>query len=269
MRTATREWCAALLLVALAAAAGCSTAVHSAASAAGAEVGEAAGEAIVRDYAPEFRRWYLNYLTRLAFFSGGYSVAPAAHDYEEGEYTRFRVNTSEGERIAGIERALLFEDREGNEAWQVRFVDHQANDTTVVEMLFAPEREQLLRMRAKFPDDSVGSEVPVEEDQYYRRPDRLTEESVEGATVGIEDVRVPAGTFEARHVRYRVAGVRGEQSWWLVDDVPGGLVRYAHSARDGDEDDDPESAKGLDDDDYVLELVDHGDGAESSLGMEP
>ncbi len=41
--------------------------------------GEAAGEAIVRQYTPQFRTWYASYLTRLAFASGGYSVAPATN----------------------------------------------------------------------------------------------------------------------------------------------------------------------------------------------
>lgn len=250
-------------------AAGCSTAVHSAAGAAGAEVGEAAGEAIVRDYAPEFRQWYVRYLTQLAFHSGSYSLAPATRDYEPGEYTTFRVNDRAGERMARMTRAYLFEDDEGNQGWKVKFLDHQANDTTVVEMLFSPEREQVLRMRAKFPDEAQGQELPVRENQYYRQPDRLTEESVEGATVGTEVVTVPAGEFETRHVRYGVPGAQGQQSWWLVDDVPGGIVRYRHTVDRAGDDDDPESAKGLDDDEYALELVDYGTGAESELGLEP
>lgn len=261
---------AVLLAAALVGSAACSTAVHSAADAAGEEVGEAAGEAAVGEYAPEFRQWYVGYLTRLAFFSGGYSLAPATHDYEPGDFTVYRVNNTNGERVAQIERALLFVDDEGNEGWKVKFLDHENNDTTIVEMLFSPERDQLLRMRARFPDEAKGQEMPVRENDYYEAPDRLTEESVEGATVGTERITVPAGTFEARHVQYGVPGTSGTQDWWLIDEVPGGIVRYVHEVPGEDQDDDePESAAGLDADDYVLELVDYGTGAESEIGLEP
>lgn len=268
MGDSLRGWLAVLLTVAVVGTMACSTTIHSAAGAAGATVGEAAGEAMVGEYSPRFRSWYVRYLTSLAFYSGGYSLAPATRNYRPGEYTRFAVRTTEGEQMAEITRAYLFEDDEGNQGWKVRFVDREAGDTTIVELLFSPERERLLRMRARFPDEETGQELPVEEGQYYRTPNRLTEESVEGATIGTETIQVPAGSFETRHVQYGLPGTRGSQDWWIVDDVPGGIVRYAHRVR-GESESEPEGAKGLDSDDYVLELTDSGKGAKSELGLKP
>lgn len=242
--------------------------VDTAVNAAAEEVGEAAGEAIVREYTPEFRNWYASYITRVAFASGGYSVAPVAADYETGEYTIHRMEDAEGDLTAEMTRAKLFVDEEGNQAWKVKFVDRAARDTTVLEYLFSPERSELLRLRARWPDEATGSEVPVEEDTYYREPRALTEESLEGATVGTETITVPAGEFEAEHVRFDLAARSGSQSWWMNDAVPGGVVRYA-ARSDEAASDRPEDADGLPGDRYVMELVEHGSGAESELGMEP
>jgi hypothetical protein len=265
-------WAMGLVLV-VAGSLGCSaanTAINSAAGAAGAEVGEAAGEALVRQYTPRFRTWYASYLTGLAFASGGHSIAPATADYGEGEYTVYRMNRQDGEPIGQMRKAFLFTDDEGNQAWSITFMDHAAQDTTVMEMLFSPERSELLRLRARFPDDSAGKELPVEENTYYRQPTRLTEESVQGATVGTETISVPAGSFETRHVRYGKGGALEQQSWWLSEEVPGGLVRYALQGEDETEPgDQPDQAEGLTTEQYVLELVDHGTGATSELGLEP
>lgn len=245
------------------------SAANTAVNAAAEEVGEAAGEAVVREYSPEFRTWYSSYVTSLAFASGGYSVAPAAADYEPGEYTVHRMEGADGEPIARIRKALLFVDDEGNEGWKVRFVDEAAGDTTVMEYLFSPDRSELLRLRARYPDEETATEVPVEENTYYSEPRALTEESIEGATVGTETVTVPAGEFEARHVRFDVSARSGTQSWWLDDGVPGGVVRYALRAEDSADEDRPEDAEGLARDRYVEELVEYGTGAESELGLEP
>lgn len=275
MTSESDRFVAYALAAALAAAGGwgcsaASSAVDSAAGAAGAEVGEAAGEAIVRTYSPQFRTWYASYVTSLAFASGGYSLAPATADYEPGEYTVYRMERTDGETIGQMRKALLFVDDEGNEAWKVKFADAAARDTTVLEFLFSPDRSELLRLRARYPDEEAGQEVPVQENTYYRQPQRLTEESVEGATVGTETVAVPAGSFEARHVQYGAPGAQGDQNWWLSEEVPGGIVRYEVRSRDTTEPSDrPEDAEGLYTERYRLDLVDYGTGAESELGLEP
>jgi hypothetical protein len=81
---------------------------------------------------------------------------------------------------------------------------------------------------------------------------RPTKESVDGATVGNESVTTPAGTFTAKLVRFGSFG--GRQEWWLVDSVPGGWVRYKASQSEGG-------------DGFTMELVAHGSGARSELGV--
>lgn len=88
---------------------GCSAA-NTAVDAAAAEVGEAAGEAIVREYSPEFRAWYTSYVAGLAFHSGGYSVAPATAEYQPGDSTVYRMEGTDGELVGRMTRALLFVD---------------------------------------------------------------------------------------------------------------------------------------------------------------
>ena len=83
---------------------------------------------------------------------------------------------------------------------------------------------------------------------------------MEGAREGTVEVRVPAGTYTAEHLRYGGMG-SGTYEWWMVDDVPGGLVKYSRSYDDRD----PE---GPDPYNWVVELVDSGTGAESQLGVE-
>lgn len=247
---------------------GCSSA-REAVDTAAEQVAEAAGEAVVRSYAPQFHGWYASYLTSLAFASGGYSVASATSEYEPGDSTVYHVKEEDGELTARLTRAKLFEDEEGNEAWKVEFEDVAAGDTILMEYLFSPNRERLLRLLARFPGDETGRMIPVEEDPYYREPRRLTEESLEGATVDTATVTVPAGEFEAEHVRYEAPLASGALSWWLSDGVPGGVVRYAIGTKVAAQGDRPDGTEELVGDRYVLELVAYGNGAKSELGIEP
>ncbi|MDH5234144.1 MAG: hypothetical protein OEW77_04230, partial [Gemmatimonadota bacterium] len=79
-----------------------------------------------------------------------------------------------------------------------------------------------------------------------------TAESLEGATVGMEDVKTDAGTFHARHVRFGQGG--GTLEWWLDDSAVGGWVKFAAV----DDDKKPR---------YTMELVGKGTGAKSELGV--
>jgi hypothetical protein len=81
---------------------------------------------------------------------------------------------------------------------------------------------------------------------------RPTPESVAGATVGTESLRTPAGSFTAKRVRFGTPG--GRQEWWITDQVPGGWVKYRVSESDTEVN-------------YVMELVAHGTGAKSELGV--
>ena len=252
---------------------GCSTgtgfvddALSSAASSMGSRVGDAAGKAMVHHYSPMFMRWQTAYLMQMAFSAQGYSIANAARDYEPGQYTEWMVSGGDDEdTVSQMRRAYLFNDKKGNQWWQVVYDQVDGDDQVVLEALFTPDRDQMLRLRAEFPDGEGPREIPVEE-QNYHPPQRLTKESIEGATLGKESVSVPAGHFQARKVRFGEPG-GGTQTWWLSDEVPGGVVKYAWDAPRGEEA--PDKAEDMPTDAYVVELQGYGSDARSRLGVSP
>jgi hypothetical protein len=129
-----------------------------------------------------------------------------------------------------------------------------------VEALFDRETGEFVRMRGKMPGDEEATEMPVEEGTYgYVQPRRLTQESMEGARVGVETVQVPAGSYRADHIRYGGTG-SGTWDWWLSDQVPGGMVKYGRSF-------DEQDPEGPDPYNWTLELLDSGRGAQSELGV--
>lgn len=267
--------------VAILAVAGCGSAVSSAIDTAarrtgegiGAAVGDRAGAAmgarLSAMWTPHLMQFYTGYLFSLAFHSGSY--APAGAAYEPGEWTRWRIVQSEQEGAPPeFERAFLRREADGSEWWRVRYVvlgdDGSGNarpDTILLEGKFNADRSQLVRLRGKMPGDTEPKEMPVEEGTYgYSEPIPLTEESLEGATVGTETVSVPAGTFTSRHVRYGNMG-GGTLDWWLNDEVPGDMVKYTNSS--------PQEASSdgstPDPNNYTVELLAHGTGATSATGI--
>lgn len=267
----------ALVLISFLAAAACGSTLDSALDAAGrsagegignavgAKVGEAAGAALAARmpamWTPDLTGIYLNYLFTTAFHSGSYTFEEA--DYEEGEWTRWRmVGTADDGQPAEMERALLHRQDDGREWWRVKYVSEteEGRDSITVEALLDRETGEFVRMRGKMPGEAEAKELPVEEGTYgYVQPRRLTEESMEGALVGTESVRVPAGAYTARHVRY--GGMdSGTYEWWLNDDVPGGMVKYSRSYEERD-------AEGPDPYNWTVELLDTGSGATSQLGV--
>ncbi len=254
--------------------AGCSaaldSAIHSAGqgvgNAVGQRVGEAAGAAIAAQlpsvWTPALTQIYMNYLFTMAFHSGSYTFA--GMDYEVGEWTRWQMVDSESDgRPDVMERAFLHRQDDGKEWWRVKYIsaaEEEGRDSITVEALFDRETGEFVRMRGKMPGEEEAKEMPVEEGTYgYAEPRRLTQESVQGAVVGTETVNVPAGSYRTEHVRYGGMG-SGTWDWWLTDDVPGGLVKYART----NESQDPE---GPDPYNWTLALVDSGTGARSELGV--
>jgi hypothetical protein len=257
--------------------AGCSTVLDEAVGAAGRRVGqgigdavgqrvgEAAGGAIAAQmptmWGPEVTQVYMNYMFTMAFHSGSYTFEGT--DYAVGEWTRWRMTESGGPQPNELERALLHRRDDGMEWWRVKYVSEtgEGRDSVVVEALFDPESGEFLRMRGKMPGEEEAHEMPVEEGRYgYTQPRRLTDESLEGAMVGTETVRVPAGSYTAEHVRYGGMG-GGTYDWWLSDEVPGGMVKYSRSFESQD-------TEGPDPYNWVVELLDSGTGATSELGVE-
>lgn len=214
----------------------CSTVVDTASRTAGNIIGEEVGRrigtalvgALPDTWGPDIQQLYVSHLLSVAFYSGAY--VPENVAYEPGEWTRWRVGEGASAEGNEVTRAFLEREPDGQEWWRVSLADAQ-RDSLVVEALFSADRTEIRRMRMKTPEDASLQEVPVQEGTYaWSRPVELTEESIEGATVGVERVDVPAGTFEARHVRYQGAG-SGAMEWWLHDDVPGNMVMYRGSSQ--------------------------------------
>lgn len=196
---------------------------------------------------PAFLNMYMSVIFTYAFSSGGYDVAPVP--YKPGQYTRW-TGKGHGDKAVTLERARLFDDAQSRQWWKVKFTDDE-NRTTILEGLLDPKQNRFVRMRAQFPDDKEGNEMPVDDSAYYHAPQKLSKESVEGATKGIETVSVPAGTFKAKHVVF--GGMGGTHEWWLDGKVPGGTVKQVMK--------DPRSAE----DRWEMQLAGYGNDAKSEL----
>ncbi len=186
-------------------------------------------------------------------------------DYQPGEWTRWSIKGDDEEALQTVERAFLGRTSDGGEWWRMKTITSGGDgaDTINLEALFKPETDnegmqRLVRMRGKLPGNSEAQEMMVPEQwsmwnmmgSFTGRP---TPESIEGATVGMEEVKTAAGTFRARHVRFGQGG--GTLNWWLDESAAGGWVKFAAI-------DDEKKPR------YTMELVGKGTGAKSELGVE-
>lgn len=177
--------------------------------------------------------------------------------YQPGQWTRWEMRSDDDDDKQILERAFISRDDEGGEWW--RFKTIAGNDTIVLEGLFKSAGDgvqELVRMRGKMPGDREANELMVPQQMTMVRSlgmfgSRPTKESVDGATVGTENVTTPAGTFSAKLVRF--GGMGGRQEWWVSDRVPGGWVQYRVSPAEGEGS-------------FRMVLVGHGTGAVSELG---
>ena len=185
-------------------------------------------------------------------------------DYKPGEWTRWQVTTEDDDDKQTNERAFLGKPTDGGEWWRMKTINSSRDgaDTVSLEALFKADdpndvTQKLVRMRGKLPGNTEPQELIVPE-QYAmwnmagsmgRRP---TKESIEGATIGVETVTTPAGTFKAKHVRFGMGG--GTMDWWLDDTAVGGWVKFQML----DENKKPR---------YTMELVAKGTGSKSELGV--
>lgn len=217
---------------------GVNRAIDSAADAAGEVVGEAVGQRIASaadlptagtTQWNQFMVAQAQVLFNYAFSAGG--MWPAEATYEEGEWTEYRVGLEGESGINTLERAFLTTTEDGNEWWRVRAT--QNDESWVYEALVDPDQREVVRLRSEDPEGNVG-EIPVTEQTVYNPPQRLTDESVEGATTGSEEVETPAGTFTARRVEYAGGMAGGQVTWYLSDSVPGHVVKYRVTGSDSD-----------------------------------
>lgn len=268
----------ALGLVLILSMAGCGSMVSGALSSAGSGIGSGIGNAVGNKigaaagnamaarmpamWTPDMTPIYMNYLFTMTFHSGSYALEGT--DYEPGEWTRWRMVESDSDQQPPIiERAFLARTEDGREWWRVKYISdtEEGRDSITVEGLFDRETGEVVRMRGKMPGEKEAKEMPVQEGTYgYVEPVYLTKESMEGARVGTETVRVPAGAFTTDHIRY--GGMEGGQlDWWMNEQVPGGLVKYSRSYAS-------EDADGPDPYNWTVELLDHGTGAKSQMGVQ-
>lgn len=210
----------------------------------------------------DFAWTWISQLFTMQFASG---ATVFERPYQPGDWTRWTTRIGGGDMTQETERAYLGKQSDGAQWWRIKTVtryDRQRADTVLLEALFRPEVgnedvQQLVRMRAKLPDNPEPQEMLVPEQWstwnmmggFRSRP---SPESLEGATVGIESIKTPAGSFIARHVRFGQPG--GTLSWWIDESTTGGWVKF--QAMDGGKQ--PT---------YVMELVGKGTGATSELGI--
>lgn len=186
--------------------------------------------------------------------------------YLPGQWTRWEMQGDDDESKQMVERAFLMATADGGEWWRFKSISTSRErnrvvaDTVILEGLFKRMSEgtqQLVRMRGKMPGETEANEMLVPQNMstlstwgmFGARP---TPESVAGATVGTESIRTPAGSFTAKRVRF--GSPDGRQEWWTTDQVPGGWVKYRVSESDTEVS-------------FVMELVAHGTGAKSELGV--
>lgn len=215
-----------------------------------------------QDYAWEF----IGQLFAITYISGATVFEKA---YEPGQWTRWEIKEADmPDESQVFERAFLFRNPEGAEWWRLKTINNYkdgdgnaAADTVALEALFKPldpegHMKQLVRMRGKLPGSAEAQElmVPMHMSMLSLAsafPFKPTPESIEGATVGIESLTTPAGTFKARRVRFGSSG--GTIEWWLDESAAGGWVQFQAN---GEEKEDA----------YTMRLIGHGNGAKSELG---
>ena len=199
---------------------------------------------------------YTQYLFSMAFGSGGYAVSTV--EYKPGQFTRWSVG-GHGDKKSTLEQAHLFDDAEGNQWWKVKWASGEEGETIILEALLSPKDQKMVRLRGKFPKDEAGKEMAVSDNAWYVPPQKLSKKSIEGATVGTENVTVPAGGFSTRKVVFGDVGATHE--WYLVDSVPGGSVKQLTKAGNKSGGD-----SGPDSSNYTMELTAFGNDAKSELG---
>lgn len=213
-------------------------AVDKAADKVGERVGEAVAGAILKDLTPELLQAYTMSTFQVLFYNGGYYMD--AMDYKVGQFTRWDARgVQQGDTF---ERSLLYRRDDGAEWWRIESAGKDGDgkeQRLIMEALIGKAdgvgNRQIRRMRALFPGEAEPREIAITEQNastWVVRSDRkLTEESLEGMTVGTEKVKVPAGEYTARHVQMK--GYSGDQllDWFVVETVPGQMVKYTNSVK--------------------------------------
>jgi hypothetical protein len=226
----------------------------------GGMIGNALG-AQMRMFTPDMTWAYVTYLNGILYMSGATMFET---DYKAGEWTKWEIkDAAQPDQHMVLERAMIRRDPDKSEWWRTKTISvtPERADTIILETQLKPldadgMTQRVVRMRGKFPGDSAGKELMVPENlntvsaqAWGRKP---TKESIAGATVGTESIKVGSTSYTAKHVRFGSGG--GDMDWWLSEKAPGGLVRVQNTANGQD-------GK------WTMDLVGTGTGAKSELGM--
>lgn len=186
-------------------------------------------------------------------FSHSFTVGglwPGLVGYEEGEWTEFHIKAPGSSEIITVKRALLKVREDGSRWWKLAW--ETGGKRWVYEGLIAADGSSLLRLRGKDPK-GVVKEIPIKRGaavNLHRR--ELTEKSIREAVSSTLKVDVSAGSFSARKAHFDMPNLPGNVSWWLNEDVPGGVVKYeVQSEKEGSR--------------WNCELQDYGSGVKSEL----
>ena len=169
------------------------------------------------------------------FFLGGYD--PGFDDFREGQGITWEISgdQSGSEDSFLAERALLRRNADGSSWWYLGY--RAGSDNMEYEVLMDREYVPLElvwndpdsreNLRYTFETDEAEAEASGAEDSVV-----YSDEFASDNSLGRERVTVGSGTYTSEHLSYVVtddgSGGRLQYDWWLVDDVPGGLVKYEY-----------------------------------------
>ena len=174
------------------------------------------------------------------FFIGGYD--PAGDDFREGEGVTWTITSSDRRASDAITivRALLKRVDQGSWWYLALESDDQlieyevllGPDYAPIEMVWEdPDSGQVLRQTFD-PGQVAGPGTGAEAGAMV-----YSQEAASTASRSPERVTVPAGSYSAQHVVFRASdyqyGEQVEYNWWVVDSVPGDLVKFEYVVADG------------------------------------
>jgi hypothetical protein len=215
----------------------------------------------VRMFTPDMTWAYVSYLWGLMYMSG---ATMFEQPYQPGQWTQWEIKDgSQPDTRLVLERALLSREADGSEWWRIKSINAtpQSSDTITLESQFKKMDDsgiamQVVRMRGKLPGDTEGKELMVPQHLSMLAmtafPFKPTPESINGATVGTESIRVGSTSYSSKHVKFGAGA--GNMEWWLADKAPGGVVRVQFSGEEADQK-------------WTMEMTGAGSGAKSELGV--
>lgn len=140
-----------------------------------------------------------------------------------GGWSEYQITSKEG---ASYKMKVAIVGREGNAYWYETLMESKAHDKIITKMLISgnPEdRNNIKRMIVKM-GNQPPMEIPLQMVQPNRDQDRSTKPIGKAVDKGTETIKVPAGTFKARHIQYQ--DTSGVVDTWIHNDLtPYNLIK--------------------------------------------